>query len=191
MGGLVCANAVSRNYGSDKSKENLVNMVRGMIFMGTPFAGSKYAKWGEIGLSLVSSFATTNTENMKDLQERSKLLVEINHNFAQFIKSRDRAPPYVEIACYFEELPTRLKGKSIGFIVDKDSATLIGIEPLSIEEDHADMSKFEDPYRRGFISIADKLEMWIKSFDDEKIDEESDNLSQVRFDILRPVKQAG
>ncbi|KAK3941299.1 Alpha/Beta hydrolase protein [Diplogelasinospora grovesii] len=174
LGGLVCANAVSKSYGSDKAKENLAEKVRGMIFLGTPFAGSKKAKWAKIAADLLASLATTNADKVKDLEERSKLLMEINHNFARFIKERDRNRPWVEIACYFEEIPTRVMGKNIGFIVDKESATLEGIEPLSIQEEHADMCKFEDEYRNGFVSITDKLNTWIKGFEEKNQEDENE-----------------
>lgn len=170
LGGLVCANAVSKSYGSDKAKANLVEKVRGMVFLGTPFAGSKKAKWARIAAGLLAYLATTNVEKVKDLEERCKLLEDINHNFSQFVKSRDRNPPWVEIACYFEEIPTRVKGKDIGYIVEKESATLEGHQPLSIQEEHADMCKFVDEYRNGFISIADKLNAWIKGFEKNQED---------------------
>lgn len=165
LGGIVCANAVSKQLGVDAAKKDLIAKVCGMIFLGTPFAGAKQARWAEIATKLMSVISTTNGDLIKDLEERSKALVEINDNFAQLIKARDRTPPWIEIACYFEGLPTYVKKKSIGFIVDKASATLPGIAPVSIEKNHASMPKFDGEYRPGFISISDKLFRWIQDLD--------------------------
>ncbi|OBT51772.1 hypothetical protein VE04_08326, partial [Pseudogymnoascus sp. 24MN13] len=181
LGGLVCANALWKGQGSDKAKENLIERVCGMIFLGTPFAGSKQARWAEFGVNLLSSMSQTNGEKIKDLEERSKLLVEINQSFSQFIKGRDRKGPWIEIACYFEEIPTRIMGKNIGFIVDKSSATLDGIVPLSIQEEHADMCKFEDEFRNGFISITDKLNSWIKALEKKTGNNEALNGHNIRM----------
>lgn len=131
-----------------------------MIFLGTPFAGSKIALWAESGLRFISLFSETNKMKLKDLQEGSKILADINHEFARYIKSRDRDPPSVEIACYYEEYPT--KGT---FVVDKSSAILSGVDPLSIEEEHSHMGKFQDEHRSGFISITNKLNSWINALD--------------------------
>lgn len=137
-----------------------------MVFLGTPFAGSKQARWAALGSQLLKMFSETNEELIKDLEERSKMLIDINNRFSNFVKGRDRdGPPFLEIACYFEAHPTKIKGKSVGFIVDQESATLNGITPLPIYEEHAYMGKFEDEFRSGFISITDKLLTWIDALD--------------------------
>ncbi|KAH8892162.1 hypothetical protein GQ53DRAFT_806100 [Thozetella sp. PMI_491] len=165
LGGLVCANAISKQHGTETAEKALVGKVRGMIFLGTPFAGSEKASWALIGTQFLSLFSSTNEEKIGDLEKRSKMLIDINNNFLQVIKERDRIGPWIEVACYFEEIPTKAAGFSIGFIVDRASATLPGIVPLSIQEDHSDMCKFEDEYRSGFISISNKLSQWIQALD--------------------------
>ncbi|KAI1205958.1 uncharacterized protein F4807DRAFT_464190 [Annulohypoxylon truncatum] len=165
LGGLVCADAVSKQLGVDNAKKDLVAKVCGMIFLGTPFAGSKQARWAEIAIKLMSTISNTNENLVKDLEERSKTLAEINSNFTQLVKARDRTPHWIEIACYFEGLPTIGKRKGSAFIVDKDSATLPGIAPVSIEKNHVNMPKFDGEYRPGFISISDKLSRWIQDLD--------------------------
>jgi protein SERAC1 len=43
LGGLVVANALSRPYSADKTAKKLTNNAVGIIFLGTPFAGSDKA----------------------------------------------------------------------------------------------------------------------------------------------------
>ncbi|KAI1462466.1 hypothetical protein F4805DRAFT_474391 [Annulohypoxylon moriforme] len=168
LGGLVCADAVSKQLGADTAKKNLVTKVCGMIFLGTPFAGSKQARWVEIGTKLISRVSTANEDLIETLQERSKKLIEINNNFTQLIKARDRSlpPRWIEIACYFEGIDTYVAKKNIGSIVDSTSATLPGITPISInDKDHTSMSKFNDVSNPGFVDISGMLFRWIQDID--------------------------
>ncbi|KAI0468421.1 hypothetical protein F4859DRAFT_516971 [Xylaria cf. heliscus] len=164
LGGLVCANAVSKQLGVGEAQKELVAKLRGMIFLGTPFAGCKKAVWAKIAATLMSVMSTTNVDLIKDLEERSKALIDINNSFSQFIKARDRSRPWIELACYYEKLPTYVKKASVGFVVDQTSSTLPGISPIGIEKSHASMSKFDGDYRPGFISISDTLCKWIQTF---------------------------
>lgn len=186
LGGLVCANAVSRPYVSEATK-TLVANVRGMIFLGTPFAGSEMTKWGEIAEKFISLFRVTNREYLKDLAKQSELLVQIDRNFSQFIKARDRGPSngWIKLACYVEGIPTpifSIAKKTAKKIVDDASASLPGIDPLLIDARHTNMCKFESEYLSGFISISGKLSDWIKNLDvaeksDEKVCSSSSPLS--------------
>ncbi|KAK3349524.1 hypothetical protein B0T25DRAFT_582447 [Lasiosphaeria hispida] len=72
-------------------------------------------------------------------------------------------------------MPTTVLGgkKNAKKIVDEASASLPGIDPLSIEAPHTDMCKFESEFRSGFISISGKLSDWIKGLETTKGDEDS------------------
>jgi protein SERAC1 len=167
LGGLVCANALSRSNGTDAASDALVQKVIGVAFLGTPFEGSSKAKWGIRGLRLLEWFSTTHKEDVKDLEERSARLISINEAFYKFLKARDRSTTgdYVEIACFFEEYAI-YKGKvKIGVIVPKESACLAGIDPQPIHSNHVDMCKFEDEDRENYKSIASKLSQWIANMD--------------------------
>ncbi|KAK4448731.1 putative ribonuclease p/mrp subunit [Podospora aff. communis PSN243] len=196
LGGLVCANAVSRPYESEPI-QHLVASVRGMIFLGTPFAGSKMTKWGDIAEKLISLFAVTNREYLKDLAKQSELLVQIDRNFAQFIKARDKGPKsgHIELACYFEGIPTPISSGMIAKkmakkIVDEASASLAGVDLLAIEARHTNMCKFENEFRSGFISISGKLSDWIKNLDAVvESDEKRTGLGDITYNA--PVKNNG
>lgn len=164
LGGLVCANALSRAPGTNEANKLLVDSTRGLIFLGTPFEGSAKAKWGSVALHYLALASSTNNTKVKDLEERSQKLISINEAFLRFLKARDRSTP-VEVACFFEEYPTYITGKNIGMIVPKSSAILPGIDALSIAASHTDMCKFEDQYRNGYISITSVLSQWTQALD--------------------------
>jgi protein SERAC1 len=139
-----------------------VDSTCGLIFLGTPFEGSAKARWAAAALRYL---ALTNSVTLNDLQERSRTLISINEDFLKFLRGRDRSWAPVEIACFFEQYPMSVAGKNIGLIVPKDSATLPGIDPLSISANHVDLCRFEDEDRNGYISISNILSQWIRGLD--------------------------
>lgn len=163
----MCANALSRPHGTDLASAALVEKTVGVIFIGTPFEGSSKAKWAGRGLTVLDWVSTTHKEDVKDLEERSTKLVSINDAFQKLLKARDRseARQFIEVACFFEEYAMYKAGKKLGVIVPKESASLPGIEPQSIQANHRDMCKFEDDDRGGYKNISQRLSQWISDLD--------------------------
>ena len=139
----------------------------GVVFLGTPFEGSSKAKWAGRALKILDWISMTHKEDVKDLEERSAKLMNINDAFQKFLKARDRSErrQFVEVACFFEQYAMYKAGKKIGIIVPKESACLPGIDPQSIQANHVDMCKFEDEDREGYKSISQRLSQWISDLD--------------------------
>ncbi|KAF2476197.1 putative ribonuclease p/mrp subunit [Lindgomyces ingoldianus] len=167
LGGLVCANALSRYHGADLASAGLVEKTAGVVFLGTPFEGTSKAKWAGRALKVLDWVSTTHKEDVKDLEERSANLTNINDTFQKFLKARDRSETgqFVEVACFFEQYAMYKAGKKIGIIVPKESACLPGIDPQSIQANHVDMCKFEDDDREGYKNISQRLSQWISDLD--------------------------
>ena len=100
--------------------------------------------------------STTHKEDVKDLEERSAKLININNAFQKFLKARDRSETgqFVEVACFFEQYAMYKAGKKIRIIVPKKSACLPGIDLQSIQANHVNMCKFEDEDREGYKNIS-------------------------------------
>lgn len=173
----MCANALSRPHGTDLASAVLVAKTIGIIFLGTPFEGSSKAKWARRGLKVLDWLSTTHKEDVKDLEERSAKLVGINDAFQKLLKARDRseARQFIEVACFFEQYATYKAGKKIGIIVPKESASLPGIEPQSIQANHVDMCRFEDEDRDGYMNISQRLNQWISDIDRQPKDSAAGN----------------
>lgn len=167
LGGLVCANALSRHHGTDLASASLGEKTIGIVFLGTPFEGSSKSKWAGRALKILDWISTTQKEDVKDLEERSAKLMSINEAFQKFLKARDRSETrqFVEVACFFEQYAIYKAGKKIGTIVPKESARLPGIDPQSIQANHVDMCKFEDEDREGYKNISQRLNQWISDLD--------------------------
>lgn len=184
LGGLVCANAFSRQHDPSESNVVLVKNICGIIFLGTPFEGSEKARWGNRALQFLQLVSQTNNEKMKILEERSQTLASINQNFYKFLRARDQSHNLMRRACFFEEYPTYVLKASIGLVVPKSSATLSGIDPISIAASHSGMSKFEDEYRNGYKNISGTLSQWISKLGEAPAGDRSLVRSRLRFPEL-------
>lgn len=159
LGGLVCANALSRHHGTDLAGAGLVEKTIGVVFLRTPFEGSSKAKWAGRALKVLDWVSTTHKEDVKDLEERLAKLMNVNNAFQKFLKAQDRSETgqFVEVACFFEQYAMYKAGKKIGTIVPKESACLPSIDPQSIQANHVDMCKFKDEDREGYKNISQRL----------------------------------
>lgn len=163
LGGLVVANALSRNYGTDEAYKSLAEHTIGAAFLGTPFEGSSKAKFGKFAVRFLGWFTEVQEKSLEDLQAGSEKLASISDLFLKYVKQRDRAKktPYLEVAFFFEERSTWKGDANVGIIVPKKSATLKGYDPISIPKDHIDMCKFDADDAPEYQSIAGKLRQWI------------------------------
>ncbi|KAK7514089.1 uncharacterized protein IWZ02DRAFT_493226 [Phyllosticta citriasiana] len=166
LGGLVVANALFRQHGSDAASQNIAEATKGVAFLGTPFKGSDMASVGKVVLRVASLFTTTNDNNMKTLQRRSEKAADITSAFLAYLDGRAHSEDgnYLDVACFFEEHSMRV-AKSFGLVVDKESATIPGKKPQPIPANHREMCRFAFPEHPGFRSISDQLCQWITALD--------------------------
>lgn len=168
MGGLVVANAISRDLKSDKALQSIPDHTIGALFLGTPFQGSSLASYGSIAVTLLKYILRkpTQRDSLALLENKSKKLVDINQKFAKFLKERDlaRDKSRLQIACFFEGIP--VTGTTL--VVPKESATWLGVDPLSIDANHMNMCRFDFPDREGFSKISGKLIQWIQEYEENK-----------------------
>ncbi|OKP11536.1 Protein SERAC1 [Penicillium subrubescens] len=165
LGGLVVANALSKPHGTDEAAKEIADRTIGTLFLGTPFHGSSIAKYGNFAVNILKYFMPAAGQNIKDLEERSAKLISINDAFAKFLKERDRSrtKPFLEVACFFEdESLYNIMGKKIGKVVPKESASWLGVDALSISQDHIAMCKFRDEDSADYKNVVGKLCQWIK-----------------------------
>jgi protein SERAC1 len=109
LGGLVCATSIvlgDRNAQGD-DVEAVARNVTGMIFLGTPFAGSNAAKWGELVRKIFNVVKKTDQNTLKTLKENSHDLQELGKAFPEVIRKRNsNAESKVQIVFFFETLDT-------------------------------------------------------------------------------------
>ena len=70
--------------GSQHECLELLNSLKGILFMGTPHQGSGTASWGAMGADMLRAASlgtSTNSALVKELKEKSKTLQEISKDF--------------------------------------------------------------------------------------------------------------
>ncbi|KAK8209217.1 Alpha/Beta hydrolase protein [Phyllosticta capitalensis] len=166
LGGLVVANALSRQHGSNGGSQSIADATKGVAFLGTPFKGSDMATVGKVVLRVASLFTTTNENSLRTLQRRSERAADITTNFLAYIDGRTHSPDanYLDVACFFEEHPMRV-AKSFGLVVDMESATIPGKKPQPIPANHREMCRYEFAEHPGFRSVSDQLCQWITALE--------------------------
>jgi len=81
----------------------LLDAVRGILFLGTPHAGSDLAKWGMILTGMVKLFRKANREIVRPLEPCSTELAYIQQEFHTMLDSRRKNGQEMEIFCFYEE----------------------------------------------------------------------------------------
>lgn len=160
------ANTLSRDLKSDKALRSVQDHTIGALFLGTPFQGSSLASYGSLAINLLKYIMRTQPDSLETLEKKSKKLADINVKFAKFLKERDLAHdmPRLQIACFFEGIPVVRNT----LVVPKESATWLGVDPLSIDANHMNMCRFDDPNREGFQKVSGKLVQWIEEYEANK-----------------------
>jgi protein SERAC1 len=105
LGGLVCTKMLLH---SDKSDETLYSDVaastRGIVFLRTPFRGSKLANWGKLATDALHLTSDINRDLITLLKPESEILFKLRHLFVESVRRREKdRPASIRLKCYFEE----------------------------------------------------------------------------------------
>ncbi|KAJ3890649.1 hypothetical protein GG344DRAFT_77642 [Lentinula edodes] len=154
FGGLVIKQALvqagSYNSGVQGMQNDIIEATRGIIFLGTPHFGSRYATLGLIRAWVSHIVGGAHTTLLYTLLEQSLELRRLNENFLAFPaihKIRDN------IICFFE-----LKGEvgAFGRVVDEEYACIDSFQRISCNSTHKGLNKFSErngEYRDIYRSI--------------------------------------
>jgi len=106
MGGLLTKKALLHSTESNPTEINsIVTNPSGILFMGTPHAGSMNATIGSFVATLISIFHPTNTSLLMDLEKESPNLQELDRRFNQLLTRRNTANDPIHIRCFYESVP--------------------------------------------------------------------------------------
>ncbi|KAK2667209.1 protein of unknown function DUF676, lipase-like [Fusarium oxysporum f. sp. vasinfectum] len=151
LGGLVCASMVIKGaLGDGTDNPSLIaNHTRGMVFLGTPFHGSPVAPWGKAISSMVSVIHATDSQKVKDLEQKSEKLQILAESFASALHQRIRDKKEIRVAFFHETK------KLHGFMVVPERNSWIPgfADHSSINADHSSMTKFADEDSPGYQSV--------------------------------------
>ncbi|KAH8902603.1 hypothetical protein BR93DRAFT_931841 [Coniochaeta sp. PMI_546] len=146
LGGLVCANLLAR-IGDDEGRDRADRLnCRGVIFLGTPFANQdESAFWQSLAKRLGCEASVQMTAAAGPVCVRRAFR-------AKLVRSLQ-----VHIALFAEE------GESEDVIVKDEYVDLIdgASAPLTLENDHFSISRFQSTEDPGFKAVYEILNEWI------------------------------
>ncbi|KAF4982701.1 hypothetical protein FZEAL_1728 [Fusarium zealandicum] len=133
----------------------------GLVFLGTPHAGSDAATWGLVLQAMSDAivpkrFFDSESVLLKTLKKDNETLANINSHFLD-IYQRFR------IHMVHENHKTDIKGSKI-IIVDATSASpqLPGVTYYGIEATHSGMCKFDSMSSPGFRNVSISIRQWVQ-----------------------------
>ncbi len=108
LGGLVLAQVV---YGGDRAAEgdsidSIAQKIKGMIFLGTPFYGSKIAGWGEVVRRVVDLLWRTDRSTLKNLEIDGENLKGLRIGFPEVIRKRNKTSAKIAVVFFYERKET-------------------------------------------------------------------------------------
>lgn len=139
LGGLVVANGLASQSGSNEQRQEVISSTCGTIFLGTPFKGSGKAAWAGLAEKILGMLSDSNDQIIKDLDTKSTRLQQISSDFHLLLQQRYESKDLnaIQVACFFETQTTIFKKKKdLGLIVTKESAAIAGYKPMPIHADH-------------------------------------------------------
>lgn len=162
LGGLVCEQAIVLSYHDFEAEHFLSVSLLGIIFLGTPHAGSSLSKFA-LALGHIIQFSVVKSPNMSNLdvlKKDSEVLAGIQKTFQTAIEKRARLEKRrLEIHCCIEENTVQGLGRRV---VEPDSAAFPGYHTSStIPADHMSMTKFQHSNQVGYKRLSDRLRRWI------------------------------
>ncbi|KAF5021966.1 hypothetical protein F66182_6006 [Fusarium sp. NRRL 66182] len=143
LGGLICARLIV--LGEITTQGTAVQVVakntKGLLFFGTPFAGSSLTRWGIIVERIFDVVKGTDRRNnniLKAFDARSREMQSLGTDFPEVIQKRNRTQDKVQILFFYE---TRLTYGTL--VVDQRSASYPGLgETVPIQANHIGMCRF-------------------------------------------------
>ena len=161
LGGLIVKDALNQSSQTEGTRlKEIVPIVCGVCFLGTPHRGSKLASIGKVAYQVTT--AATRRPNLKLLQaleRNSETLDRIGDSFRQTILKRN-----IHLYSFREEKETRKYMVFSTIVVDADSAKIGDAkeEVGSIPENHSDMTKYTKASDIGYKRLSAQLGRWVR-----------------------------
>ena len=158
LGGLVTEQALLVSLEPNEPRlRKIAVCTAGIIFMGTPHAGSYLATWGFTLARLLSRIWRTNKDILSVLKHKSEVLRGVEEIFQRQLTA-DGALSHVKIFCFYETVAVDV----VGFVVPEESATILPHPNCGIDANHMDMTKFTSLNDAGFVNVKGVLDDWLE-----------------------------
>ncbi|KAI0542086.1 Alpha/Beta hydrolase protein [Xylaria digitata] len=169
LGGLVAAQILLHGEQREPSSiaKSITKNLRGLVFLGTPFRGSKHAKLPEIVRKVVDFLGkSTQQSTLKFLDPDSEKLDELTRTFPNVLNTRrtsDDPADKIRAYFFFETLSTSRFGMPIQ-VVEPESAQVPGCGDCApIRADHISICKFKTKEDEGYAVVLNAIRDVLKN----------------------------
>ncbi|KAJ5391974.1 hypothetical protein N7509_007464 [Penicillium cosmopolitanum] len=168
-GGLVIEQALLVCRGEAHSYfKSILSSTFGILFLGTPHAGSGKADLMKPLASLAKVLRASNSAIVGVLKPGSEMLANLQQEFHGMLEDRRRNDNnLIEIFCFYEELEV----EGIGKIVPNYSAILNNYGNRSIHGNHMQMTRFSGKTDQGYVAVSDQLWAWVETIESRSLPE--------------------
>ncbi|KAM3453872.1 hypothetical protein MY8738_009194 [Beauveria namnaoensis] len=156
LGGNVIVQAFL--YASDDSRyESLLKTTVGLVFLGTPFRGSKWQPLAD-ALAQLMGPAGSHSGITRELGFDEPALRDRVHRFCKLRNKLSMA-----VACFSELRETDygrrlgIVGVAKGMVVDETSACIPGLDRYALDKDHLKINKYYGPTDPAFERVSDVI----------------------------------
>ncbi|MCJ1358539.1 MAG: hypothetical protein MMC33_008539 [Icmadophila ericetorum] len=152
------------------SKKTIVDCIAGILFLGTPFRGTKSRAYAEI---LGNILKRTGHGNSDIFQPDQSMKADLN----DFVRIANQQS--LPLCCVFEQKETDIAkvvthkhpllgqfGKHKEVVVPEDSASIDGVKRLGVDADHFKMNKFSSVDDPNYVTVLQQLGEMIKKAPD-------------------------
>ncbi|ATY59318.1 vegetative incompatibility HET-E-1 [Cordyceps militaris] len=158
LGGNVILQAIL--HANDNSRYTaLLKSTAGVVFLGTPFRGSKWQPLAN-ALALLMGPAGSHRGITRELAFDAPVLGDRLQRFCSLLDN-DKLP--IKIACFFELHETDygrrlgIAGVVKGMVVEEASACISGHDRYPLEKDHLKINKYYGPTDPAFETVSDVI----------------------------------
>ncbi|KAF5568710.1 hypothetical protein FPHYL_2663 [Fusarium phyllophilum] len=165
LGSQICKEAVVLSRDNANSHLQGVYMsLKGIMFIGPPYQKPLSLDWAGTLASLLGPRRTTSDHYLSKISADEMSPELIQESFNALIaeqRDRDRDRPILTQSFVPETLASKTE-----LAVSKESATLPGNGPITINASVEDMVRFKSGHDAGFQKIVNVLQLWISEIED-------------------------
>ncbi|KAL6855647.1 hypothetical protein J3F83DRAFT_753806 [Trichoderma novae-zelandiae] len=153
LGGNVIVNGLLYANSEDAFKY-LLKATVGLVFLGTPFRGTKWQPLLESVVNL-KAFAGSHNGIPRELDFDEPLLLDKLHGFCRLLNKLS-----IPASCFSELYETDygrrygVEGAIKGMVVTEASACIPGVERHALQTDHLKINKYCSPTDRSFLTVS-------------------------------------
>ncbi|KAI0095716.1 vegetative incompatibility protein HET-E-1 [Nemania sp. FL0031] len=153
---LFASREVSHSHHASEYK-SLLDRIVGLVFLGTPFRGTKLQSFLKYLTSLMQPFGAYDGITRELYYDEPRLIDKL-HYFCQLCNRLS-----MPVACFYELYNTDL-GRSFGigglikeYVVEEASACIPGFERYGLQADHKEINKYDSPESRSFLAVSEVI----------------------------------